>query len=347
MKFGIIGCGMIARFHARAIQEIEGSEVVCCFDHSAEGANQFASEFSATAYDDLTTMLAHPGLEIVTIATPSGAHLEPCLQAAKAGKHVVCEKPLEVTLEKIDQMIEACNKAGVTLAGIFDRRFNPAVESLKNAVDQGRFGKVVSCSAAIKWYRSQEYYDQAAWRGTWALDGGGALMNQSVHTLDKLLLFGGEVESLVAETALMTHQNIEVEDNAIAMLKFKNGALGVIEASTSCWASEGNPATVTICGDKGTAVLADEDFQVWDFADSRPEDEAIKAQLFKGTKPSLGGNDPAAISHRGHRKNLEDVIQAIQEGREPEVSAHVARKPVALVRAIYESAQNESKRVFL
>ena len=347
MKFGIVGCGMIARFHARAIQDIDGAELACAFDHSSDRARAFGEEFGVQGYADLDEMLAHEGLEIVTIATPSGAHLEPCLAAARAGKHVICEKPLEVTLDRVDQMIEACQAAGVTLAGVFDRRFNPAVEAVRRAVDQGRFGKIVSCSASIKWFRTQEYYDQAAWRGTWALDGGGALMNQSIHTIDKLLLFGGPVESVVAQTELMTHERIEVEDNAVAMLKFRSGAFGVIEASTSCWASGGNPATVTVCGDQGTVTIADEEIRAWDFDKAQPGDDEIMACIKKSSEGSLGGNDPTAIHHHGHKRNFEDVLQAIRVGRDPTVSGREARKPIALIRAIYESAECGSKRVLM
>lgn len=338
MTFGIIGCGMIARFHARAIKEMEGCRLVAAFDHSSERATAFANEHEIDGFADLGAMLAREDLETVIVATPSGAHLEPVLAAAQAGKHVVCEKPLEVTLERIDQMTKACEEAGVVLGGIFDRRFNPGVRMMQKALREGRFGRVVSVSASIKWWREQAYYDQASWRGTWALDGGGALMNQSVHTLDKLLLFGGPVDSVSGRVRTLTHERIEVEDNAVAHLEFASGALGVIEASTSCWSVGGHPGTVMVCGTKGSAALADERFSVWEFASESEDDATVRSEMMASQSVALGANDPAAIGHGGHRRNLEDFVSAVRQGRRPEVSAVEGRQTVALVRAIYESS---------
>ena len=221
MKFGIIGAGMIANFHAKAIDAMEGSEVHSVFDLRPEAVEAFTKEVGCKGYNDLDEFLADSELEIVTIGTPSGAHLEPAVAAAKAGKHVICEKPLEVTLDRCDQIIAACEEAGVTLAGVFSRRFHPAVEALKKAVDDGRFGKLTMCDAYTKWYRDQAYYDSGAWRGTWKLDGGGALMNQSIHLIDQLIYLAGAVKSVCATTACLAHTDIEVEDTAVAILEFE------------------------------------------------------------------------------------------------------------------------------
>ena len=174
-------------------------------------------------------------MEAVTIATPSGAHMEPAVAAAKAGKHVVVEKPLEVTLKKCDRIIEACDKAGVKLAAIFPSRFHDSSKLMKQAVDAGRFGRLTLGDAYVKWYRTQQYYDSGAWRGTWALDGGGALMNQAVHTVDLLAWLMGPVAEVQANTATLAHERIEVEDTAVATLQFANGALGIIEATTAAY----------------------------------------------------------------------------------------------------------------
>lgn len=348
MKFGIIGAGMIAKFHAKAIEAMEGGELHSVFGRRPEAVEALAAEIGAKPYSDLDAFLADPELEIVTIATPSGAHLEPALAAARAGKHVICEKPIEITPERIDLMIAACEQAGVTLAGIFNRRFHPAMEALKTAVDAGRFGRLTMCDAYVKWYRTQAYYDSGAWRGTWALDGGGALMNQSIHLIDQLLYLAGDVAAVSASMACLAHENIEVEDTAVAILEFKNGARGVIEGSTACWSSTGHPAEVHLCGSQGSVFLADEAFRVWDFAEERPEDAGIRATLMQGAAGrGLGANDPKAINFTGHQRNFEDVVRAIREGRPPRIDGNEARRAVALICAIYESARNGGRRVEL
>ncbi|MEM6280329.1 MAG: Gfo/Idh/MocA family oxidoreductase [Verrucomicrobiota bacterium] len=339
---------MIANFHAKAIEAMEGSELHSFYGRRQEAVDELVAEHGGIGYTDLEAFLNDPELEIVTIATPSGAHLEPALAAARAGKHVVCEKPLEVTPERIDLMISACEEAGVTLAGIFNRRFHPAMEAFKSAVEQGRFGKLTMCDAYVKWYRDQAYYDSGAWRGTWALDGGGALMNQSIHLIDQLIYLAGDVASVSASMACLAHDGIEVEDTAVAILEFKNGARGVIQGSTACWSSTGHPAEVHLCGDQGSAFLADEKFRVWDFSESAPEDEEVLSTLMQGSEAKgLGANDPKAINFEGHQRNFEDVVDAIQADRAPSVDGHEARRAVALICAIYESAKNDGKKVHL
>ena len=348
MKFGIIGAGMIANFHAKAIEAMDDGELHSVFGRNPEKAEALGAELGCKAYSDLDEFLNDPELDIVTIATPSGAHLEPAVAAAKAGKHIICEKPLEVTPERIDQMIAACEEAGVTLSGIFNRRFHPAMAVFKKAVDEGRFGKLTMCDAYIKWYRDQAYYDSGAWRGTWDLDGGGALMNQSIHLIDQLIYLAGDVKSVTASMACLAHEGIEVEDTAVAALEFKNGARGVIQGSTACWSSTGHPAEVNLCGDQGSAFLADELFRVWDFAEEKPEDEEIRKKLMQGAEVAgLGANDPSAINFTGHQRNFEDVVSAIKEGRPPAVGGVEARRAVALICAIYESARNDGKKVEL
>ena len=184
--FGIVGAGMISRFHAKAIAEVRGAKLVACADSSFAKAEALAKEFGCTPYDSLDAMLADPAVDVVTIATPSGAHMEPAVAAAKAGKHVIVEKPLEITLKTCDKIIDACEKAGVKLATIFPSRFHDSAKLMKRAVDAGRFGRLTLGDAYVKWFRTQQYYDSGAWRGTWALDGGGALMNQAIHSVDLL-----------------------------------------------------------------------------------------------------------------------------------------------------------------
>jgi len=221
------------------------------------------------------------------------------------------------------------------------------MDAFKKASTEGRFGTLASASAYIKWYRDQAYYDSAGWRGTWALDGGGALMNQSIHTVDALLYLAGPVKRVTANTALLAHERIEVEDHCVALLEFENGARGVIEASTCTWSKDGHPARVQLSGTEGSVFLADEAFESWDFQNEKPEDEEIRSSLMKGQEAGLGANDPSAINTYQHQRNFEEVVTAIHEGREPTTSANESRKAVELIQAIYESAKNDGAWVTL
>ena len=347
MKFGVVGTGSISGVHAKAIAAMEGSTLHSVFNHRLESAERLASEYLVKAFSDIDRFLADPELEIVTIATPSGAHFEPALAALRAGKHVVCEKPLEITTARIDEMIAAAAASGKTLAAILNRRFHPAMAAFKTACEQARFGKLTSASCYIKWFRDQAYYDSAAWRGTWALDGGGALMNQGIHSIDALLYLAGPVKSVQANTSCLAHDRIEVEDTALAMLEFENGARGVIEGSTCNWSSTGHPARIQLCGTEGSVFLADESFEVWDFKNPMAQDEEIHQKLMRGSEAGLGANDPKAINFLQHQRNFEEVVRAIQEGSEPSTSSREARKSVALIEAIYQSAASGGVKVYI
>ncbi len=347
MKFGIVGSGMIAKLQAKAIEVMDGGSLHSVYNHRVAGAQQLASEYKVAAYDDLDAFLADPELEIVTVCTPSGAHFDPALAALRAGKHVVVEKPLEVTTAKVDQLISEADGRGLTLASILNRRFNPGMDAFRRAVEQGRFGKLCSASCYVKWFRDQAYYDSAPWRGTWAFDGGGVLMNQGIHAIDSLLVLAGPVVSVQANTACLAHEGIEVEDTAVAILEFENGARGVIEGSTATWSKDGHPARIQLAGTDGSAFLADESFEVWDFRTALPEDETVFSTLMKGANPGLGANNPSAISYQQHQRNLEEIVQAIRRNREPSTSARNARPAIALIEAIYESARNQGQRILL
>ncbi|MEZ4883998.1 MAG: Gfo/Idh/MocA family oxidoreductase [Chitinophagales bacterium] len=341
--FGIIGGGMVAEFHAQAIQAIGANATLgAIYARNPDKANQLGEKFNCKSYSNMEDFLADTSIDIVTIATPSGAHLEPAIAAAKAKKHIICEKPLEVTPERCQQMIDAAKVENVVLSGIYNRRFNPAVEQLKQAVEEGRFGRLTLCDAQIKWFRTQAYYDSAEWRGTLAFDGGGALMNQGSHTVDLFLhLVGSPVKRVSASMALLTHQNIEVEDTLVAILEFENGARGTIQAATSCWSSTGNPAEVQLCGSHGSVFLSDDNFRVWDFMQKTEQDEFVHDNLMKGNQPSVGGNDPNAISYLTHQRNFENVMAAIDKDETPFISGEEAMKSVRLIDAIYRSAKND------
>ncbi len=338
--FGIIGCGMIAEFHTKAINDLPNARVVAAFSRNRENGEKIAgmAGHSCTLHDDLDKMLAQPGLDVVCICTPSGAHMEPAIQAARAGKHVVVEKPLEINLARCDAIIEACNSAGVRLCTIFPSRFGDANIRLKEAIDLGRFGRLTLGDTYVKWWRTQQYYDSGGGRGSWALDGGGALMNQAIHNVDLIYWLMGDVASVSAQTATLAHERIEVEDTAVACLRFRNGALGVIEAATSAY--PGLLKRTEIHGDRGSARVEQDDITLWDFQEKVPSDNDILATIAGQSGFKAGASDPRGITHIGHRDQLADFLRAIDTGTAPVVDGREGRKSVEIIRAIYQSARS-------
>ena len=335
--FGIVGCGMISHFHAKAIEEIRGAKFVACFDNRIESAQRLAAEFEGVAYVDLNDMLADPKVDVVTICTPSGAHMEPAVAAANAGKHVIIEKPLEVTLKRCDKIIDACKRNNVVCSPIFPSRFHGASQALKKAIDAGKFGTLSLGDAYVKWFRTQEYYDSGAWRGTWALDGGGALMNQAIHSVDLLIWLMGHVKSLSAHTATLAHQRIEVEDVATAALKFENGALGVIEATTAAY--PGMLKKIEIHGSHGSASIEEEDIKTWEFAKMTAKDKKIAAEFSSRNTTGGGAADPSAIGHAAHAHQFRDVLKSIKQGTQPSIDGAEGRRSVEVILAIYQAAK--------
>ena len=339
--FGIIGLGLIADFHAKAIQAMDKGELVACYSRNRAKADAFGGKYTCAGYADLQEFLAHPGLDCVTICTPSGYHLEPALEAANAGKHLIIEKPLEITLERCDQIIEVCEHNNVKLAGVFQSRFSEVAGVLKNTLEAGRFGQLVLGDAYVKWYRSQKYYDEGGWHGTWKLDGGGALINQSIHAIDLLQWLMGPVEAVSAFAGTRGHERIEVEDVSVAALHFKNGALGVIEGSTAVF--PGFLKRIEISGTQGSAILEEEQLKAWTFSEERAEDREILEQF--AAQPEIGGGaaDQGAINFQGHQRQFEDLVEAIETGRPPRIDGREARKAVEIVLAIYQSAREGRK----
>ncbi|TVQ36365.1 MAG: gfo/Idh/MocA family oxidoreductase [Spirochaetaceae bacterium] len=334
--FGIVGTGMIAGHQARALKDVSGARLEAVFSRDAARAEAFGGEFNCRSYSDMNRFLADDEVSIVSICTPSGAHLESALAAAEAGKHLIVEKPLEITLERCDRMINAAERHGVYLGGIFQSRFFDASRVVKDAIDQGRFGRLVLGDAYVKWFRPQSYYDQGGWKGTLALDGGGALMNQSIHAIDLLQWYMGKVDSVQAYTATLGHERIEVEDTAVATLQFADGAVGVIEGSTAVF--PGFLKRVEICGTAGSAILEEEDLKAWSFSQERPEDQEIRRRYGSATKTGGGASDPGAIGTEGHRRQFSDFIDAVDRGKPLALNGIEARKSVAIILAIYESA---------
>ncbi len=338
--FAVVGCGAIARTHAAAIARIPGAAVVAAVGRRAESAEAFRAECGLAdclATASLDEALADARVDAVVVTTPSGAHLEPALAAAAAGKHVVVEKPLEITAARCDSIVTACRAAGVELCPIFPSRFADSSLALKSAVDAGRFGRLTLVEASCKWWRSQAYYDDGGWKGTLALDGGGALMNQAIHTVDLLVWLVGDPVEVMAFTATLAHERIEVEDTAVAVLRFGSGALGVIRATTSV--HPGYPKAISLHGDRGSASLEQDDITRWDFADELDSDAEVRARFATKVGASGGAADPRAITSEGHRRQLADFVDAIQERRRPLIDGPEGVRAVRLIEAIYESAR--------
>jgi len=327
---GIVGCGMVAKFHAEAIGLLPQAKLVAACSRNTERASKFGAQFSIPWRTNYQEFLASPDIQIVDICTPSGTHAGLGIAAARAGKHVLVEKPIDITPERAQELINACREAGVKLGVILQSRFMDAPQRIKQAFDAGRFGRPIMGNAYVKWFRTDQYYASGEWRGTLALDGGGAMINQAIHTIDLLRWIMGPVESVYALTATLAH-NIEVEDTAVAALRFKNGALGTIEATTSVY--PGFKRRVEITGKNGTAILDGDSISTWAFVDQTGEETVeIAADITDGSA------DPAAISAEGHRRQIADMIDAVLNDRAPAVDGVEGKKALDLIAAIYRSA---------
>ena len=334
--FALVGTGMISHFHAKAIAAMRGAKLVACFNHTPESAREFAKEHGCTAYESLKDMLADPAVDIVNICTPSGAHMDPAVAAANAGKHVAVEKPLEITLKRCDKIIAACKKNDVRLCTILPSRFSPVNQELKKAVDAGRFGTLTLGDTYVKWWRTQEYYDSGGWRGTWEMDGGGAYMNQAIHQVDLLTWMMGDVVEVNGMTNTLAHKRIEVEDVGVATLRFANGAVGVIEATTSAW--PGLLKKTEIHGTQGTAIVEQDSILQWDFEKKNRRDATLRKKYSADSATSGGAADPKAISFKGHQDQLQDFVNAIKKGTAPLVDGKEGRRSVEIILAIYKAA---------
>ncbi|MDR0932578.1 MAG: Gfo/Idh/MocA family oxidoreductase [Victivallales bacterium] len=341
--FGIIGAGMIARFHAQSMASLENVKLIGFFDTSLSAAVKCAEEFNCKAFSTFEEFLADSEIEAVTIATPSGFHHLSVIPAAKAKKHILCEKPLEITTEKCDELIACCRQNKVYLIPVFQTRFYPAIQKVQQAAKQGRFGKMLFASVRMHWYREQSYYDSSSWRGTWAVDGGGALMNQAIHHIDQLLWIAGDATSVSALSATRTHQ-IEVEDNLAALVQFKSGATGTIEVSTSC--KPGFPRRLEFTGDCGSAVIEEDNIVRWVFDQTYPEDEAILSDLRAKNENAAGGSDPRNIKADGHALQIADLAKAIRSGHAPMLDAEEGRRTVEFICGVYNSVRTGKSHIF-
>ena len=334
-NFGIIGTGVIADFHARAIGDLPNAKLVACCSRTYDKARAFAAKHCCRAYASYDHVLADEAVDVVTICTPSGFHMEPTVAAAASGKHVLCEKPLDITLERIDAMIAAHDRAGTRLGGIFPLRYIDMIGPIGKAIQAGRLGRITCASVFVPWWRSGAYYTDS-WHGTWALDGGGALMNQSIHMVDMLCHLMPPIESVQAFTSALGHPQIEAEDTACAVLRYADCALGMIYGTTASY--PGRFRRFEITGTKGTIATLEDSIATWQFADEHPEDEGIR-QRFGQIRGGGGVSDPAAIPYENHTRNIAAFLKALEGDDSTWVSGAEARKAVEVVLAIYKSAR--------
>jgi len=335
--FAVVGTGMIAEVHAQAIQDTPEARLVAVWTRDAAKTRAFAEQFGCRAAESLEALVADPEIRAVTIATPSGAHADVAVPFLEAGKAVLCEKPLEVNLAAVDRILEAEKRGGGVLAGVFQMRLGRGARLIKDAVESGRFGRLTLCSAYIKWWRSPEYYASSSWKGTYKLDGGGALINQGIHAVDLLQWIAGLPEEVSAFTGRLAHPNIEAEDTVAATLRYAHGGLGVIEASSSSW--PGSDLRIEIMGSRGSAVLVNDRIARWEFAEPHPDDEKVRASFADGSQMKVGSGDPRGMSWHEHRVLVGDLAKALQAGRAPMIPGAEARRAVSLVMAVYESAR--------
>ncbi|PLT36025.1 Gfo/Idh/MocA family protein [Bacillus sp. V5-8f] len=328
IRFAIVGCGHIAKKHAEAITNSEGASLVAVCDTVEDKMKPFVEEYNIKGYTSLEELLQSPDVDVINICTPSGYHANIAVQAAEAKKHIVVEKPIALTIEDTDRIINACNENGVKLAVVHPNRFRPALIKLKNLMKEGRFGKLSHANATVRWNRNQAYYEQAPWRGTKSLDGG-VLMNQAIHNLDLLVWLMGDIEEVYSMDATRL-RDIEAEDVSTGVVRFKNGALGVIEAAVTIY-PKNFEESISIFGEHGTIKIGGQNANFIEHLVmeglSEEDVEALKAEIKA---------DP--FGKPGHQAIMEDMVLAIKNNREPVVTGEDGKRALQLVISLYESA---------
>lgn len=325
--FAIIGCGTIARIHVQAIQKIENAKLIGVCDYSYEFAKQFAEKYGCKAYTSQEEMLKDNDIDIVNICTPSGLHYKQVIACAKAKKNVIVEKPMAITKEQMDEAISVVEENNVKVEVVSQLRFTHSTRMLKQAIEQGKLGKVYIADYRLKYYRSNEYYEGSSWRGTWGMDGGGALMNQGIHGIDLIQYMMGGVKSVYAKCKTLG-RNIEVEDTANVLVEYKNGAVGVIECTTL--AKPGYERKIEVHGEKGSIIISEDTIEKWDVDDmEKPDTGELK----------IGVKGVVDFTEDYHKEQFIDLINAVETDGVPLVDIYEGRKPVDIILAAYQSSK--------
>lgn len=333
LRFGIIGIGNIAPHHAVAIKNTPDAELVAVATRNQERGNAFIREHGGTHYTDYRDLLACAEVDVVAICTPHDLHAPMTIDAARAGKHVLCEKPMALNVTECDTMIAVCKQAGVALGALFQMRFDQLAHKLKTMIEDGKLGRLIWTTTNALWYRTDEYYRSGAWRGTWEHEGGGVLINQAIHVIDLMLWFTGMPTRVTARTRTLNH-SIEVEDGALAILDYPDNRLGLIQATIAAY--PGYPERIEIVGTHGSAIYHRGEARLeWHLAEPR-EDGEERAEV------SSGASAPMSINAAGHIAAFQDFAAAVREQREPFIDGNEGRKSIAVVQAIYDSARTKS-----
>jgi predicted dehydrogenase len=367
LRFAIVGCGVIHGTHIDAIRSLpDDAELAAVCDEVEDLARATGAKHGVPAFTDLSAMLAEAEFDVLCVCTPSGLHAKHGIEGARAGKHIVCEKPIDVSLEAADALIAACAENGVKLEVISQHRYSPGMRQLKGYLDAGRLGTLCYGESVTKWYRTQEYYDSGGWRGTWALDGGGALMNQGVHFVDQLRWVMGPVKSVAASMATRAHERIEVEDVVTAAIEFENGAVGTLLASTAMY--PGFKQAIEIYGTHGTVIVEGSRVRHAQFTDGTEERSQHKLAAYppeikdfetvsaagsaageaagSASGPQGAAANPAAIALDGHVAHFKDLIDAVREDRETFMNGREARAALELIIGVYRSARTGERVYF-
>ena len=344
-RVAVIGTGTVGEWHVKTVQKVPGCQLVamCDLDPAKLQRVLEKNKLSIPVYTDTAELFAKEQIDVVHVCTPSGEHLEPAIFAMKNGKSVIVEKPMEISTDRIDQMNEAATKYGVKLAGIFQNRWNEANKAIRDAVQQGRFGRISWAGSFTPWYRTDKYYEEGGWRGTWKIDGGGAVMNQGVHQVDLMQWIVGPVKSVSAYFGSRIHGKIEVEDTLTCALLYENGAFGSFVSTTAMF--PGGSTRLEVGGEFGTAI-SESGLRKFKFKDARPEDEALLDKLDPSRSKSTGGGaNPMDVVLDMHGQNMASIYGAWAEGQEAETCGTEARKAVAIIQAMYESARKNGMSV--
>jgi len=331
--FAVVGCGVISDTHLRAIQMLPNAQIVAVCDTVEERARAKAEQYGCDYYTDLGEMLKRDDLHVCNIVVPSGLHAKLGIQCAEAGKHVICTKPIDITLENIDALIAAAERNGVLLGATHQCRNFSVYKRLKQAVDEGRLGKLLYGNAIVPWFRTEKYYSDG-WHGTKALDGGGALINQSIHYIDLLIWMMGNPVEVFGFADNLGHRNIEVEDCASAVVKFDNGAQGVIQGTTCTY--KGHPQRLEIHGMKGNVIVVGDELQLWELEGEETEYNPTAGAPGGSSDPTKGMEGEAV---KAHAEQIADLLAAIEEGRQPILNGREARRAVELILAIYKASE--------
>jgi len=345
--FGVLGLGM-GSYHADAIVKAAGARLVAVCDIDESRLKRDVEKHKVKGYNNYDDMLKDPEVEVVNVCTPSGMHVDMALMAVKAGKNIIMEKPVDVKVEKIDMLIKAGKEAGVKMGGIFQSRTTPLNKRIKDAIEKGSLGNLIGVHGILPWYRAQSYYEgrHGSWKGTWAMDGGGSLMNQGVHTVDLLQWLAGRVKSVFGAFGVFGHK-IEAEDKTAAVLKFANGAIGTLSTTTCAY-----PGLDQIClihGVKGTISWGEDRLNSWKIQGEREKEEEAEMLSLYGPKDKRGvttSSDPMAVGSSGHVGIVEDMVHAILKGKDPMISIESAKHAVEIINAIYESGRT-GKEVYI